>query len=688
MGMHLIAEGFWLADPANWLVVLQVALGLGFVIFVHELGHFAVAKMCGVKCEKFYLGFDIYGLKLFKKQWGETEYGIGVLPLGGYVKMLGQDDNPTRNAAEMERSRSSAQAQEHHGVGGGDLPPEPTAETPPVHDPRSYLAQSVPERMAIISAGVIMNLIFAVIMAAIAYGMGVPEPPATITEVVAGEPAWKAGLRPGDDIVQIENIENPRYRDLFASVALADLEKGVQFTVERQGRPEPFTLTVYPEKVEGRLKPTIGVPPPISNVIATKAPGFQWSPAGKTGEFQDGDRIVEIDGQKVADYGDVMAALVENPSKPVQVKVLRPGDSDESETSGAIQVTVEVPANPLKQLGLVMPIGEIVAIQAGSPAEKAGFKPGDRIVSIGDEPMVDPFVLPHWLHEKAGREVAVTVTRGNENVTLQVTPRKADWFESARFQIGKMAAPALGIAYTISNKIERVEPGSPVAEMAELAPGDIISEARFVHDDKQYAEELDEPIKFDKTNWVTLMSQLQLVPPGTRVTLTTESGKSATLPAIESDRWFNPDRGFGTRIEQEIRTAESFGQAVSLGARETVESAFQVFQFLGALVSGQLSPKNLGGPGTIAVAAAGSADNGVASLLMFLTMLSANLAVINFLPIPILDGGHMVFLTLEGIRGKPVSERVVVALTYVGFAMVLALMVFVIGLDVERFWPS
>ena len=72
------------------------------VIFVHELGHFAVAKWCGVKCEKFYLGFDIYGLKLAKFQWGETEYGIGILPLGGYVKMLGQDDNPV--AAAEERS--------------------------------------------------------------------------------------------------------------------------------------------------------------------------------------------------------------------------------------------------------------------------------------------------------------------------------------------------------------------------------------------------------------------------------------------------------------------------------------------------------------------------------------------------------------------------------------------------------
>ena len=105
MGLHLVAALF--AVTFNWdllVVILEVAFGLGMVIFVHELGHFAVAKWCGVKCEKFYLGFDIYGLKLLHFQRGETEYGIGILPLGGYVKMLGQDDNPSRAAAERERS--------------------------------------------------------------------------------------------------------------------------------------------------------------------------------------------------------------------------------------------------------------------------------------------------------------------------------------------------------------------------------------------------------------------------------------------------------------------------------------------------------------------------------------------------------------------------------------------------------
>ena len=114
MGLHLMAEISWLSSTLDmtW-VIFKVAAGLGFVIFVHELGHFLAAKFFGVKCEKFYVGFDVpirlgpiqLPAKLFHFQWGETEYGIGSIPLGGYVKMLGQDDDPRNTEKENERIR-------------------------------------------------------------------------------------------------------------------------------------------------------------------------------------------------------------------------------------------------------------------------------------------------------------------------------------------------------------------------------------------------------------------------------------------------------------------------------------------------------------------------------------------------------------------------------------------------------
>ena len=204
------------------VVILKVAVGLGFVIFVHELGHFSVAKLCGVKCEKFYLGFDFFGLKFCKFRWGETEYGIGIFPLGGYVKMLGQEDNPAKLREEMERAKRKTGRREEgetrrresaaprRGLQQLPLLKLPVSRSPslpsscsPLYDPRSFLAKSVPKRMAIISAGVIMNLIFAFLMAVVAFGIGVKETPCVVGEVFPGGPAWQADLRPGDRILEI-----------------------------------------------------------------------------------------------------------------------------------------------------------------------------------------------------------------------------------------------------------------------------------------------------------------------------------------------------------------------------------------------------------------------------------------------------------------------------------------------------
>jgi regulator of sigma E protease len=118
---------------------MLVVLGIGFVIFVHELGHFLAAKSFGVQCDKFYVGFDPpikigpirLPSKLFHFQWGETEYGIGIIPLGGYVKMLGQDDDPRNAVKESERSRDSNSQEADASEGTSKI------------NPRSFLAKSV-----------------------------------------------------------------------------------------------------------------------------------------------------------------------------------------------------------------------------------------------------------------------------------------------------------------------------------------------------------------------------------------------------------------------------------------------------------------------------------------------------------------------------------------------------------------
>ena len=288
------------------LHILEVVVALGLVIFVHELGHFAVAKMCGVKCEKFYLGFDVNGMKLWHRQWGETEYGIGIVPLGGYVKMLGQDDNPTRAAEERERAklqakilaagrtvgaaspgeatvavtsadtvRVSAQPHEHSVVvtHSGDLPHEPTADEADVYDPRSYMAQSVPKRMAIISAGVIMNLIFGVIFAAIAYRAGVKFTPCVVGSAMGGDPAWVVGLRPGDKIIQFNDKRPSEYlrfeNDLNPTVIFTGAGNELNLAVRRGDKT--LHIPVRPTAAHDPDRPVIGVTPPASNLLAMYA---------------------------------------------------------------------------------------------------------------------------------------------------------------------------------------------------------------------------------------------------------------------------------------------------------------------------------------------------------------------------------------------------------------------------------
>jgi len=195
-----------------------------------------VAKACGVKCEKFMIGFDIGGYKL-SRQWGETEYGIGILPLGGYVKMLGQDDDPAHIADEMKRCEVSAGSPDAAEVTG------PNGEHYYV-DRRSYLAKSVPQRMAIISAGVVMNVIFAFVFAVIAYGLGVKYMPCIVSETVPGSPAWRAGLETGDEIVKIGDRKNPTFTQLKGGVTLGDMEQGIPVVVRRAADGEEVEIGI------------------------------------------------------------------------------------------------------------------------------------------------------------------------------------------------------------------------------------------------------------------------------------------------------------------------------------------------------------------------------------------------------------------------------------------------------------
>jgi regulator of sigma E protease len=714
-------------------IVLMVLIGVGLVIFVHELGHFLVAKACGVKCEKFYLGFDVpikigpvtLPRTLGKFQWGETEYGIGIIPLGGYVKMLGQDDNPANAQREAERIRvakvsaADPAARDQH-------EPELVSDAAAEYelDPRSYPAKSVPQRMAIISAGVIMNLIFAVIFAAVAYRTGVPYEPCEIGGTSAGSPAWTHNMPLGARIVQIERDgrESQHLRfdwDLRQQIALRGLgEEPKPIDLQLQlpdGTREWFTVVPSDRLVRRGISDfaTIGVRPTDSTTLAQDLPFVPHMAAGRAEPpFQSGDRIVAVNGQgidpsRANEQGELPAdalesALAAHVNEPITVVVARRDTAPHLTAEDAIrQLEITIPPNPLRQVGLEMHMGPVEAVREDSPAARAGIQVGDLIRRVNGEPVGDPCLLSPRLAAAIGHPVELELERPGASpsttITVTVVPEARARFDITLTPSTLAAVESIGVAYAVRNDVAAVEPGSPAAA-AGVQAGDVIRSALFLATTKEAETQvkqlfggalLSEAIPFDaqQENWAYVLHLLQLVPTGTALQLELQrAGKALTvaLVPVDSAAYFYLDRGLRLTSLTRIHTAASWSEAWHLGLRETKEQLQRVLNFLGKFFTFRVSPKTLGGPLMIAAAAGSEASQGVPRLLLFLTLLSANLAILNFLPIPALDGGHMVFLTAEAVTGKPVDERLQGTLTLIGVVCLLGLMVFVFANDIGR----
>jgi len=286
-------------------------------------------------------------------------------------------------------------------------------------------------------------------------------------------------------------------------------------------------------------------------------------------------------------------------------------------------------------------------------------------------------------------------------VVVSIRPRQPTEITPSVYRNSPLGAPAIGAAYQVLNKVATVEKGGP-ADKAGVKPGDVIVRAKLLAPSDKKLKELnvdptedlvgDFAVEFsDKDcNWPSFVHLLQQSLPGSKVELTViRSGKEKTLPAANqppmevatTTEAYNPDRGLRFQPMTPVSRGDSFGQMVALGGARTFDDVTVVFRSVRSLGTGQVPMRALAGPWTIIKIALATADQGLPELLLFLTFLSANLAVLNFLPIPVLDGGHFVLLAYEGVRGKPANEHVQTVLAYIGLALILTLMIWVLGLD-------
>ena len=697
------------------LDVLLAGLGLSLIIFIHELGHFLAAKWCDVHVKTFSIGFGP-ALPFCSFKRGETTYKVAMIPLGGFVAMVGEND-------------------EH----GDTVEPEDEDPTQAHEDPRSLKNKSVWQRMLIISAGVIMNLILGAICFIIAYMHGVNETPAIASDISPGSAAWQAGMLPGTVIQQIDSRQNPDFTDLRVATTSTDEDETLTIVSDYGG--QIVTQDIEPLQAEDAPYPQLGVLPPQTVTLLTipheEAPPYRLGspPAQATGaQFQPGDTIVamsSIDNPETVTpleehwnglpgaYFDYQHRIDELVGKPITFEVVRAADQSKA--------TITVPVSYAKSVGLKMRMGSIVAVRDDSPAAKAGVQvrqideenekkvinPGDELIAVevtqadgtklsfSNDPEIEgtpfdplrlPFALKQWANTKPSDwTVRATVLRMGEHkkekpvLIMQWQPEYAD----ASSILGSVGSPiainGLGLAYQVQTVVDRAEPGS-AAERAGLRAEDLITAVRFrrLKEDGEIDEGKWEDV--ESHQWVSIDYTLQLQAPfiiDVRVKRGEETFEK-TLEAKDDTSW--PVPMFGLRFEelQREQVADGILDAMSMGLDRTVRSIRMIYQGLYAIMFGRISVKMVSGPITLARASYLIAGKDVWQLLLWMGLISINLAVVNFLPIPVLDGGHMVFLIYEAIVGKPAPMWAQAGALYIGLGLIVCLMLFVIGLDIWR----
>jgi len=354
-------------------------ISLGFLIFVHELGHFFAAKKSGIQVERFSLGF---GPKLIGYTWRGTEYRLSILPFGGYVKMLGE--NP-----EEER----------------------------VDVPGAFHTAPVSKRIFVALSGPAMNILVGVVAFTILYTVGIQMPRhAQTTTIGYVEPEGPAAgkILPGDILVSVNGMKVKDWEDVKTIIFTQPVGKEAKIILIRNG--EKITLSVKTAaKKEERIGEgsKIGIGPLIEVTVGGILEG---SPAEEKG-IKPGDTIVDINGKTVRYYDDVFSETAQNFGKEITLTLKRFDKNvpEQDEEAGQL-LTVNLPASVELQVSSVE-TGSIAA-EAPTPVE-----PYDVILSVNGKQVTHIEDIEIEAQNNPDKEIAVDFKRGEERFTVNIMPK-------------------------------------------------------------------------------------------------------------------------------------------------------------------------------------------------------------------------------------------------------------------------
>ncbi len=545
--------------------IIGVVVLLGGLIFFHELGHYSVAKLFGVKVEIFSLGF---GKKIFSRQIGETQYCLSLIPFGGYVKLMGDDPYKGVPAHEAERA---------------------------------FCTQKLYKRFLIVAAGPISNLLLAYVLFSVVFFAGQPMVANRIGNVAIHSSAWEAGLRAKDTILEVDGTPVSNWHEIEDSLKPL-VGKKIDLKIER----EKTVLKVPIEVSKIRGKNAYGEdadmggikglnPNPLEPVIGISDPKSLAFAAG----LRTGDTITKIENRSILVFGDLNEALISvwADKKPISISFKRKPTPDAKDVAEQT-VSLNLPKLPKENLDLgagtllgIYPSELFVRqLSPGSPAEKGGLKVGDRVVSLGDKPVYSFEEIVEYVQGQGGKgeEARLAVEREGQTVPLSLKTIETHQEDP------------------ISNqKVKK--------HMIGLSPWAIYHEPDYV------IFQIREPLALIKR-----------------------------------------------------------------AVHETNDLAEKMVVSLVKLASGHISVKNLGGPVLIASVAGKSLDAGIVPFLQMMALISINLFLLNLFPVPVLDGGHLLFFVLEAIKGKPVSIRTMEIANQIGMVFILMLVGLTLFNDITR----